>query len=305
VWRNFPDVATADVDAFHAVIDSTGLVPAGLVVEVDTYRHRHAPLDDDGSLAELGRQFAAARRLGFSVVRATAGMAPSLLPRALAAAEAADLVLAFEIQGSQRPDDAVVRDIVDLALRTSSPCLGLTFDFSLAGAGLPAALDTALGRLGADDELVAAIRAAWAGNGGMPERLGAAMAAIGAHPAGDALRNLVASLFIRTSRGTVADWTELLPFARHAHAKYWDPDLGAIRPSHTDWIAALDASGFEGAVVSEWGGHELLDTTDADAFEVTRAHVTMLHEIAEAVGAGGADRDDGVLVPSTREGVSR
>ena len=74
-----------------------------------------------------------------------------------------------------------------------------------------------------------------------------------------------------------------MPLARHAHAKFWDPDIETIRESHTAWMTALAASNFQGAVVSEWGGHELLDTTDVDTFETNRRHVAMLHEIASSL----------------------
>jgi hypothetical protein len=73
---------------------------------------------------------------------------------------------------------------------------------------------------------------------------------------------------------------------RHAHAKYWDPDVEAVREPHGAWLAALDDAGYAGAVVSEWGGHEMVDRADADAMVLTEAHVTLLAElIAERAGA--------------------
>jgi hypothetical protein len=41
----------------------------------------------------------------------------------------------------------------------------------------------------------------------------------------------------------------------------------------------LKTAGYGGAVVSEWGGHELLDRADADALAVTRAHHDLLVEL--------------------------
>jgi hypothetical protein len=78
----------------------------------------------------------------------------------------------------------------------------------------------------------------------------------------------------------------VLPLARHAHAKFFDPAVESVRASHATWLAALADHGFTGAVVSEWGGHELLDRADADALAVTRAHHNLLAELVGQFDAG-------------------
>ncbi len=80
----------------------------------------------------------------------------------------------------------------------------------------------------------------------------------------------------RCGRWRPADWADVLPAVRHAHAKFWDPDVESVRAPHGAWLSALVGAGYSGAVVSEWGGHELLDRADADALAVTRAHLDML-----------------------------
>ena len=105
-------------------------------------------------------------------------------------------------------------------------------------------------------------------------------------------RRLVAGVFGRTGRQQPADWAHLLPLVHHAHAKFWDPDVESVREPHGAWIAALQAADYAGAVVSEWGGHELLDRADADALAVTRAHHDLLAELS-ADRDGGDRHDDG------------
>jgi hypothetical protein len=99
---------------------------------------------------------------------------------------------------------------------------------------------------------------------------------VSAHPAAGSLTNLIAGVFVRTGRWQPQDWLGVLPHVRHVHAKFWDPDVESVRGSHGAWLAALDRAGYEGAVVSEWGGHELLDRADADALAVTRDHLDLL-----------------------------
>ena len=94
---------------------------------------------------------------------------------------------------------------------------------------------------------------------------------------------LVAGVLGRCGRQSPAEWAHLLPLVRHAHAKFWDPDVESVRAPHGAWLTALAAAGYTGAVVSEWGGHELLDRADADALAVTQAHLNLLRELADRV----------------------
>ena len=56
--------------------------------------------------------------------------------------------------------------------------------------------------------------------------------------------------------------------------------LESVREPHRAWLAALSDACYAGAVVSEWGGHELLDRADADALTVTRDHLALLRDLA-------------------------
>ena len=94
---------------------------------------------------------------------------------------------------------------------------------------------------------------------------------------------LVAGVLGRCGRTEPAEWTDVFPLVHHAHAKIWDPDVEAIREPHGAWLTALDAAGYSGAVVSEWGGHEMLDRAEADALTVTRDHLALLAELSQAL----------------------
>ncbi|MGK5683865.1 sugar phosphate isomerase/epimerase family protein [Actinoplanes sp. URMC 104] len=265
-WRGFPGLDPADERDWHEAVDRLGLRPAALGVYTDLYRHPGRALTEDEAYDELLPQLETAARLGFPVVRATLGMTPGLLRRAVAAAEKHDVVLTLEIQGTTAPDAPAVLDV----LRTESAHLGFTLDFSLSTPELPASLGTALLRLGLPGDAVDAVyRARF--------RMGEALGIV----AGDPMATmLVAGVLGRCGRTRPGDWAHVLPAVRHAHAKFWDPDLSSIEEPHRAWMSALAAAGYDGAVVSEWGGHELLDRADADPVELTRAHLGLLREPA-------------------------
>ena len=281
-WRGFPHLSADDERDFQEAVDLLGLIPVALGVYTDLYRRPGHQMSDDEAFADIHPQLQVASRLGFRAVRATLGMSPGLLRRVAAEADRLGVVLTFEVQGTNTPDSPAVVDIVTLQEEAGSPYLGFTLDFSLSMPDPPAALETALRRRGADDSVVVAVDRAWRSAQPLGARMGAALAAVKGHPDEESLTILVAGLLGRAGRGSPEDWAEVLPLVHHAHAKFWDPDVESVRVPHAAWLSGLDAAGYDGAVVSEWGGHELLDTTDADALTVTRAHLDLLTELTTA-----------------------
>jgi hypothetical protein len=278
-WRGFPHLSAYDEWAFRDAVDRLDLRPTALGVYTDLYRRPGSPMTEAEALEDIRPQLEAAARLGFPFVRATLGMAPALLRRVADEAARLGVVLTFEVQGATAPDAPAVVELLELQAATGNPYLGLTVDFSLTTPALPAALDTTLHRLGVSAGQIVAVRAAWAEDAPLGARIGTALAEVAGHPAEAVLTNLVAGLFVRTGRWQPQDWAHVLPLVRHAHAKFWDPDVESVRRPHGVWLAALAHAGYAGAVVSEWGGHELLDRADADALTVTRDHLGLLREL--------------------------
>jgi hypothetical protein len=278
-WRGFPHMASRDERDFRDAVDRLGLIPVALGVYTDLFRRPGQQMSEDEAFDDIQPQLYAAARLGFPLVRATLGMAPGLLRRVAAEADRLGIVLTFEVQGVNAPDAPAVEDIVALQQETDSPYVGLTLDFSLTTPALPDAFATALHRLDVPEDAVTSIFAAWQPHEPLGQRLQAAVALVAGHPNEPQLQMLIAGVFGRTGRWQPEEWAHLLPLVRHAHAKFWDPDVEAVRAPHAAWLKALDAAGYAGAVVSEWGGHELLDSSDADALEVTRTHLDLLAEL--------------------------
>ncbi len=279
-WRGFPQVSAEDERAFLAAVERLELVPAALGVYTDLYRRPGPVMSTDEAFDDIQPQLEVAARLGFRAVRATLGMEPDLLRRVAAEAERLGVVLTFEVQGVIAPDNPAVVEVLSLRDETGNPYLGLTMDFSVTTPALPVAFGTALRRLGLSDDEIRIVHQIWAEDAPVGRRIGTALAVVAGHSSEPALTMLIAGMFGRTGRQRPADWAAVLPAVQHAHAKFWDPDVESVRTPHGAWLATLEQAGYSGAVVSEWGGHELLDRADADALDVTRAHVQLLTELA-------------------------
>lgn len=281
-WRGFPVVSADDERAFRDAVDRLDLQPVALGVYPHPFRRPGPPQSLDEQAADLTAQMEAARRLGFPVVRTHLGLDPALVRRAAAEADRLEVVLTFEVQGVATPDAPAVVDVLDLQAETGSPFLGLTMDFSVTSRSLPLVLDAALRRNGLSDDAIAEVHHLWAEDLPIGRRIGTALGLVAGHPQEQPLTVLVAGVLGRCGRTEPAEWAEVLPVVHHAHAKFWDPDVESVREPHGAWLAALDAAGYAGTVVSEWGGHEMLDRSEADALTVTRDHLTLLAELSTA-----------------------
>ena len=278
-WRGFPNVSADDERAFRDAVDRLGFEPVALGVYPHPFRRPGAAAGLDEMVADLTAQLETARRLGFPIVRTHLGLDPALIRRVAAEADRLGVVLTFEVQGTATPDAPAVVDVLSLQQETGSPHLGLTMDFSVSSRSLPGVLDTAFRRRGLAEDAIAAVHRSWAEDSPIGRRIGTALAQVVGHPQEQALTVLVAGVLGRCGRTEPADWAEVLPVVHHAHAKFWDPDVEEVREPHGAWLDALDAAGYRGAVVSEWGGHEMLDRAEADALTVTRAHLDLLSEL--------------------------
>ena len=221
----------------------------------------------DEAFADIRPQLDVAARLGFGAVRATLGMEPALVRRVLAEAERLGVVLTFELQGATAPDAPAVIDVLALREETGSPYLGFTLDFSLTTPALPAAFGTAL--RGSASRTRRSRRAPRLGRtrtpgSGRPSRRSPATATrrpptwSPACSAGAAAGNPPTGPTCCRPSGTRTRSSGIRT-------------VESVRTPHGAWLSALAGAGYRGAVVSEWGGHELLDRADADALAVTRA----------------------------------
>lgn len=287
-WRGFPHVSADDERAFRSAVDRFGFEPTALGIYPHPFRRPGAPMGTDEQVADLTAQLEAAKRLGFPIVRTHLGMETRLLRRIAPEADRLGVVLTFEVQGTATPDAPPVVDVLSLQQETGSPYLGFTMDFSVTTRSLPAVLDHAFRRNGLSEESIAEVHRIWGEDLPIGQRIGKALGLVAGHPQEHPLTVLVAGVLGRCGRTQPGAWTDVFPVVHHAHAKIWDPDVEAIREPHGAWLAALDAAGYPGAVVSEWGGHEMLDSTEADALTVTRDHLALLAELSTApfIGTG-------------------
>ena len=273
-FRGFPYVDPDDLRAFRRQVDLLGLQPTALGVYADLHRCPHHPMTAEQALAYLRPQLDAAVLLGFPMLRVALGMELQLMTALVPELERRGLTLTLEVQGPAHPHHDPLLPTLQLLDRLQTPALGLTLDFSLTMTALPPSLLDHWRRLGVTAAVEQAFTEAWRA-GQSPTGFAAAAEQLGA-PA--ALITEIAPYLVRFGHTTPELWRAVLPWVRHAHAKYWDledADTQVAGP-HAAMLQLLSDNGYHGAVLSEWGGSGWLETTDVDAFDITGRHLQLL-----------------------------
>jgi hypothetical protein len=119
---------------------------------------------------------------------------------------------------------------------------------------------------------------AWRSDGAPFQRLGGLFAAIDEASVPEALHDQLVTAFIRFGHGDLADWTHVLPWVRHAHAKFWDWEDAEtqVMIPHQALVTLLVEHGYTGSISSEFGGLAWLEQDEINIFDLTKQHITFL-----------------------------
>lgn len=281
-FRGYPRVSPDDVLAFRRSADRLGLEPVAIAGYVDAARRIDRPMTVDEAVEFLTAQVAAARALGFPILRLHTGVPTEAIERVARVSDRVDVALATEVQGGQSPEHPDVAAVLECHERLDAPNVGLLLDFSVSMTALPAAFTAALRRLGVTAAQLERIRELW--EDGAPPHAALELA-LPREAVTEALSGLV-----RFGRQDPRSWLPYVPQVVHAHAKFWQLDAAGDEPTvqNAELLAVLREGGYEGFVSSEWGGSAWLDADEVDAFEVAARHHALLRRLLEADGEGAA-----------------
>jgi hypothetical protein len=277
-FRGLPRPTPAEVETFLADIARLGLRPSAFGVYVDRAARPGHLLTIEESTDELTRQLHVAAQLGFCSTRATLGMDLAVVDRVVPVLDELGLVLTFEIQGSHTPDAPDCTTLIDWLRANPGAPVGLTLDSSVAMPDLPVTYRRVLRRLGATPDIEEQLETAWRSEGAPFQRLGQLLAGLEGTEVSEALHEQLVTPFIRFGHGALRDWTHVLPWVRHAHAKCWDwedAETHVVAP-HRELVEMLVRHGYRGSISSEFGGIAWLERDEADVFDLTGKHIAFL-----------------------------
>lgn len=254
-FRSFPVLDLEEVRRTAEVVQAAGARVSLLGGGADLVPAPGVRLDDETVLAQLVAQIEAARLLGAEGIRLPFGVLSwTVLEPAAERARAAGVLLLEEVQGPAEPSGPRIRERIDDLERTGEPAVRLLLDLSALMSRLPPTYVDALLAEGVPPGTLARLAEAFAAR-----RVGPLVGPSLTDPAlSPAAKSLLVTAMTRFGHGTVDEWLPLAPWIASVHLKWWDlPSAEVDLADETGALLdGLFAAGFDGAVCSEWGGHE-------------------------------------------------
>ena len=274
LWRSFPatraDEAALLRERLAAVGGRVSIVGASLDDWMSPTRRR----TEEERLEFLTPQLHAAHALGAVGLRLPIGQAgPELLRRLLPLLHELDLVLFEEAQGSHTPQSPASAGAYDVIAELDDPHVRLLIDISMLMPAVPVSYRSELERGGVPGSLLLRVRDEWRD----PATFDAIIDLLRSGGVPGPVHTLYMDMVVRFGRSSVDVLEPVMPLVGGFHLKFWDLDDadGRVWQPVRDLGRALAATGFDGVLTSEWGGHEWLD---ADPEEMTRAHIAGAQE---------------------------
>lgn len=281
LWRTFPRCDDRESEEIRERLAQAGGSISQVGLGLDDWITETMRRTEQERFEFLVPQIRAAARSGATGIRLPLGQAgPGLVQRLLPLCEDLDLVLYEEAQGPQRVAQSPQSEAFETIAAIGNPRFRALIDISMLMPSLPPSYLDVLARAGLPHELVEQLRSEW----GAPETVDAARAFLLAGRVPPEIHAIYMNLFVRFGTSHARDLRDVLPIVGGIHLKFWDLDdrEGRISQPITELARELHASGFQGTLCSEWGGHEWLP--ELDATDMTRAHLALAH-MALASGA--------------------
>ena len=272
-FRTFPNISDAEITAFRAIIDAQGATLATMGAFSDRAISRTEFRSNTELESLMNLQLQAVKKLGGTGIRIGAGMIEDeLLKFAIHAAEALDLCVMVEIQGTQLPKSEVVTKLLELNSALQSPAFSLLMDTSALMGTLPLGYLRALEESGITKDQISEIHEHW-GKESLNDLRGWLIGKYISQNISPLTRGLLLNLISRFGWSKPADWREIYPLVKSVQLKFWDLDDENQKLSGpmSELVKELAALNYQGDMTGEWGGHEW-HTLKTPALEALRWH---------------------------------
>ena len=262
-FREYPDVSDEFASHFRDLLDRYELIPSCLGANVDIGRRRERLMTPEETLTYIERQIVSAKKLGFPVMRIQAFVGPAIMEKIAPIAARAGVHVACELHSPLTVDNPEVVALREGYDRIGSPYLGFIPDFSSTMNHPPEGYWASLRRAGAAEELIEAAKEIWKTSEPAPAKVAAlaeAGARFGFDPDLSGLLNRSVTMF---GHMPVEGWSELLPYARHIHGKFYEVDASGSETSipYPELMALLKKVGYRGTISAEWEGQAFTEDT--------------------------------------------
>jgi sugar phosphate isomerase/epimerase len=265
------------IDDWHRMMGQYGLTPTAFDIYGETKLIKDKACSGAELVAQLVELFKTGKALGFTLMRITFLVPPSVIEALLPHAEAMDLRMAIEVHAPHRLDGPWVEQTMEIIHRTGTRHLGLMPDFGTYCRNIPRLVLEESRRHGVSEDVIAYLSDIYH-EPTRPADLVERVAAMGGNAAAQWL----------AMRVQIRVWTNddprlmipLMPHIMHAHGKFYEitPDLVEPDVRYDEIMQILIDHQYSGYISSEYEGQRLTQGIESgyDEVEQVRRHQAML-----------------------------
>lgn len=273
--RDFPHISDEFARELRDLLDKYELTPTCLGANIDVAIRRDRFLTIDETVEYVAAQIAAARKLGFPVLRVQMTAKPDVMRELAPIAEKAGVKLGMELHSPYANHHPAVMALRELYEEMDSPALGYIPDFGTTMRDIPPGLLNSFRHEGMPEASIDLIKEIWRAGTPTPQKFAEVQArgsALGATPQQLGRLNMTLSMFCKQPP---EQWAEVMPRVVHIHGKFYGFDETGEEPS-VDYAALMRVfrdGGYTGFMSSEWEGHAYTD--EFSGFEMVKQHQTL------------------------------
>ena len=282
---DYPNPPQRWVDEWHSLLDKYHLKPACMDTFVDVTWGGHREMSLQESVEVLATQMRLCKRLGFKVMRPTAGPGPvpdgavAMIRAALPCAAQYDVKIAVEIHSPTRLRSKFIDDYLELIAQTGTKHFGFLPDMGIFCKRIPRVVTEHFLRRGASQAVAQYVTSAFAD--------GVAAATIADEvkkmSASEVDRLLgISTLFYGWPGNDPRDLLNVAPYIYHLHGKFYEmtEDMQEYSIPYDQIVPVLIECGCTAYIDSEYEGQRLTqDAFETDSCEQIRRHQLMLKRL--------------------------
>lgn len=260
---SYPYISEQFLGEIQAMSNYYDIAPICYSANMDRGMRGDRNLTEDEMLSMAINDVKSANKMGCKVMREQFLLSPAALGKLAPYAEAYDVKVGIEIHNPETPNTPVMREYLDVIMKSGSKHIGFVPDFGLfATRPNKPHWDNAL-KAGVPAEILEMAKELRLNDVPLDEAQAKLAAAGATGPAYAALQGMYGFVqFRKDCKAELEGLKEIMPYCFHMHGKfhYMNEQCQEASIPYNEIMPVIQASDYEGFIVSEYEDHESGDT---------------------------------------------
>lgn len=268
------EVAAADIENWHALINKYDCVPVSHDYMLDYKRYKDRPMPLDEQVASVKRDIDFGVQLGVPFIRSLVSIAPEVLVAAAPYAEEKGIKMLTEVHAPLHFDHPWIIRLAEAFDKSGSPALGFLPDMGMFLHAYPPVWRAKFERLGVPKNIADYIVKAY------EDRVLSEYVILEVQQMGGVGPAIAMAEAMRHNAAFEPKrMLDYMPMIHNIHGKFYEMTADYVEPSipYDEIVAVLKQGGYDGYICSEYEGNRWIeDAEEPDSVEQVRRQQVML-----------------------------